>query len=141
MTQVPPILPFAITSCAALAGAVWCAAALFLVREQHAAARKRAEAEWAQREAVWGAALKSISEQVEDLTGKLRDCGAQIPRSRGALAGVGSFKTGLNMTRRAQALRMHRRGDQPDQIAAVLDIPRQEVDLLLKVHHIVLDNL
>ena len=33
---------------------------------------------------------------------------------------------------------MHRRGDPPEQIAATLAVSRQEVDLLLKVHRIVM---
>ncbi len=53
----------------------------------------------------------------------------------------GSPKPGLNLTTRSQALRMHRRGEPPDRIAAALDIPRQEVDLLLKVHRIVISNV
>jgi hypothetical protein len=36
---------------------------------------------------------------------------------------------------------MHRKGDPPDRIAAALEVPLQEVDLLLKVHRIVLSNL
>ena len=47
-------------------------------------------------------------------------------------------KAGLNLSKRSQALRMHRRGDPSDQIAAALDIPLQEVDLLMKVHKIVI---
>jgi hypothetical protein len=36
---------------------------------------------------------------------------------------------------------MHRRGDSPGQIASTLQVPLQEVELLLKVHRIVLQNL
>jgi hypothetical protein len=39
----------------------------------------------------------------------------------------------INLTRRSQALRMYRRGDSPEQIAAALQMPRNEVELLLKV--------
>lgn len=42
-------------------------------------------------------------------------------------------RSGLNLTKRTQAARMFRRGDQPEQIAATLCLPRNEVDLLLKV--------
>jgi DNA-binding NarL/FixJ family response regulator len=42
---------------------------------------------------------------------------------------------GMNLTRRAQVLRMSRRGERPEQIAATLGIPLNEVELLLKVHH------
>jgi hypothetical protein len=36
---------------------------------------------------------------------------------------------------------MHRRGEGAEQIAAELELPRQEVDLLLKVHRIILSNV
>jgi len=36
---------------------------------------------------------------------------------------------------------VYRRGEPPDQIAAALDLPLQEVDLLLKVHRVVIRNL
>jgi hypothetical protein len=47
----------------------------------------------------------------------------------------------MNVTRRSQALRLRRKGSSPEQIAAALEMPRQQVDLLLKVHEIVLNNL
>jgi DNA-binding NarL/FixJ family response regulator len=50
-------------------------------------------------------------------------------------------KSSMNVTRRSQALRLHRKGDSSDQIAAALEVPRQEVDLLIKIHQIVLNNL
>ena len=43
-------------------------------------------------------------------------------------------KQGLNTNHRGQVLRMHRRGERPEQIAAALSLPQNEVDLLLKVH-------
>jgi hypothetical protein len=45
------------------------------------------------------------------------------------------------MNKRSQVLRMQRRGDAPEQIAIALEVPLQEVDLLLKVQRIVLRNL
>jgi hypothetical protein len=45
------------------------------------------------------------------------------------------------MNKRSQVLRMHRKGDAPEQIAIALEVPLQEVDLLLKVQRIVLHNL
>lgn len=49
-------------------------------------------------------------------------------------------KAGLNLGKRTQVLRMHRNGDAPDRIAATLEVPLQEVDLLIKVHRIVLSS-
>jgi len=50
-------------------------------------------------------------------------------------------RPGINLSRRSQALRMHRRGESAEQIATALSVPRQEVELLLKVHRIVLSNV
>ncbi|MBX7132208.1 MAG: DUF2802 domain-containing protein [Fimbriimonadaceae bacterium] len=46
----------------------------------------------------------------------------------------------MNLTKRSQALRMHRRGEKAEQIAATLQIPRSEVELLLKVHRSIVDQ-
>ncbi|WP_321476546.1 hypothetical protein [uncultured Paludibaculum sp.] len=46
--------------------------------------------------------------------------------------------TSVNISKRGQALRMHRRGESPEQIAAALQMPRSEVELLLKVQRAVL---
>jgi hypothetical protein len=42
-------------------------------------------------------------------------------------------RSGMNLNKRAQATRMFRRGDRPEQIAAALGLPQSEIDLLLKV--------
>lgn len=50
-------------------------------------------------------------------------------------------RAGFNLEKRSHALRMHRRGEPVSQIATVLELPQQEVELLIKVHRIVLRNL
>jgi hypothetical protein len=87
----------------------------------HHAAAARAELE--QR-------LEAMSAQVEELRQEPAPVALPLPP-----------KPGFNLTKRAQALRMHRRGDSPEQIAAALDVPCQEVELLLKVNRIVLSNI
>ncbi len=47
----------------------------------------------------------------------------------------------LNLTRRAQALRLARRGETPAKIASALGIPQNEVELLLKVQGILTESL
>jgi len=42
-------------------------------------------------------------------------------------------RPGMNVSRRTQVLRMHRRGERPEQISAALRIPINEVELLLKL--------
>lgn len=53
----------------------------------------------------------------------------------------GTPRPSLNLAKRTQALRMHRHGEPDVEIARKLDLPRQEVDLLLKVHKIVIRNI
>ena len=50
-------------------------------------------------------------------------------------------RSGLNLATRSQALRLHRHGNSASEIASTLEIPQQEVELLLKVHRIVIRNL
>jgi hypothetical protein len=42
----------------------------------------------------------------------------------------------LSLNKRANALRMHRRGESPASIAAILQAPQNEIDLLLKVNQL-----
>ena len=51
------------------------------------------------------------------------------------------IRPGLNLTTRSQVLRMHRHGETAENIARVLEVPRQEVDLLLKVHGILISGI
>jgi hypothetical protein len=50
-------------------------------------------------------------------------------------------RRGLNLSKRSHALRMHRRGESVEQIAATLGVTRQEIDLLLKVHQILVASV
>jgi len=43
---------------------------------------------------------------------------------------------GLNLTRRAQAVRMHQRGEPIATIAAALRVPRNEIELLIRLQEI-----
>jgi hypothetical protein len=47
----------------------------------------------------------------------------------------------LNLNKRGQVLRMRRRGENPETIAAALSIPQNEVALLLKVHQMSLEQV
>lgn len=50
-------------------------------------------------------------------------------------------RAGLNLAKRTQALRLHRHGNSAAQIASALELPVQEVELLLKIQRIVLSNI
>jgi hypothetical protein len=49
-----------------------------------------------------------------------------------------SPRASLNLNKRTQILRMSRRGERTENIAASLSLPRREVELLLKIHGLVL---
>ncbi len=50
-------------------------------------------------------------------------------------------RSGLNLSKRSQALQMSRRGEKPQDIAVALSIPQNEVELMLKVQRMVLSGL
>ncbi len=79
-------------------------------------------------------ALQVLRADVESLAAQIRD--SQPPQV--LLAGP---SRGLNLAKRSQALRLNRHGNSPSQIAATLELPLQEVELLLKVDRIILSNL
>jgi hypothetical protein len=80
---------------------------------------------------------EQLRERMDAMTAKLHE----LERQPSVTLAPGVPKPGMNVVKRAQALRLHRRGDAPADIAAALELPRQEVDLLLKVHRIVMSNV
>ena len=58
----------------------------------------------------------------------------EMEERAGGLVAPSPAKSGMNLNKRVQAARMFRRGERPDQIAAALSLPQNEVALLLKVH-------
>ena len=83
------------------------------------------------------AELQALRETVDALAAQLHDLQNHPP----VAAPPGLPKPGLNLSKRSHALRMHRHGEGAEPIAAALDLPRQEVELLLKVHRIVLSSV
>jgi hypothetical protein len=81
--------------------------------------------------------LQTLRDSLDALAAQLHDLQNHPPMA----PPPGLPKPGLNLSKRTHALRMHRRGEGAEQIAAALDLPRQEVDLLLKVHRIVLSSV
>jgi hypothetical protein len=117
----------AVTAAAVSLFAVWHSQAVVLVAD----ARARAGLELGE------ASIRELRRIVDGLSAQLRD----LPQRPSAEAILPFPKPGLNLNKRSQALRMHRKGDPPDQIAKALEVPLQEVDLLIKVHRIVIGNL
>jgi hypothetical protein len=126
------ILAVAVASVIALSALLVGLLALLQVKALLHASDRHAEAFRAQH----GAVVDELRSSLEGLASQVRELQEQ------PVAGpAGSIKLGLNLSRRSQALRMHRRGDPVGQIATVLGIPPQEVELLIKVQQIVLSNL
>lgn len=79
--------------------------------------------------------IAALRQSVEALTSRLAEV------EHGIEAVPAGVRPAFNVSKRSHVLRLHRRGDSPGQIAANLAMPRQEVDLLLKVHQIVVKKL
>ena len=121
-----------------LCGLILCGTAisLFAVYRAHCLLREM-NARAAERQSQEDAGIQALRDTVDALAAQIHDLQSHPPVAPPA----GLPKPGLNLSKRSQALRMHRRGEGAEQIAAALELPRQEVELLLKVHRIVLSSV
>jgi hypothetical protein len=86
---------------------------------------------------TYGSAIESLRQQLQALQKQAQDARQYPP-----LAAIPPApRSGMNLDKRSQALRLHRRGEASSQIAAMLELPLQEVELLIKVHRIVLRSI
>jgi DNA-binding NarL/FixJ family response regulator len=65
----------------------------------------------------------------------------EVERQTGMLVAPAPARSGLNLSKRTQVLRMVRAGQDGAGIAASLALPRSEVELLIKVHRIALERI
>jgi len=107
--------------------------ALCQARSVARAANKLRKADVSELESV----VQGLRSDLEGLAAQIHDM-QQLPPQTLITAPP---RGGLNLAKRSQALRLNRHGNSPPQIASTLDIPLQEVELLLKVDRIVLSNL
>jgi hypothetical protein len=123
------LLPYAVSTFS-LAACVWMFVLLKVELRKHANRTRR------DREALEAIcshlklSMDGIERKIEDLPAPV----AESPQSP-------SLRLSMNMSHRAQVLRMSRRGERPEQIAAALGLPAKEVELLLKVHRTTLAAL
>lgn len=110
------------------AGLIVCLVLFVLVKIEVQGQARRAES----RHKGLEAALGQLQQAVEELRIGLKEADERT----GLLAPPSPPRSGLNLTTRAQALRMLRRGETPERIAAALHVPEQEVRLLIKVHQL-----
>jgi len=82
-------------------------------------------------------ALNDTRMTVQSLEADLRE----VERQTGMLVAPMPARAGLNLSKRTQVLRMQRAGRDSAQIATELALPRSEVELLIKVHRIVVEQI
>ena len=129
-----PILWISITACGlGLAGVAAGFSALVLARRDTRLANRRA----GEKHLEIQEAVAAVRHEMETYASRL----TQFQEEAQAPAGAVAVPSGFNLNKRSQILRLNRRGEAPEQIAAALGVPRQEVDLVLKVHRIVLDSV
>lgn len=120
-----PWLMTALATCAALGiGLGWISVLLF--RTAREGRQCRTDLAMAQQE---------TAEIIRELRSKMEEVAARSMPA--AAAESATVPQSLNLTRRARALHMRRRGEQPYTIAAALSASQGEVDLLLKLDRLV----
>ncbi len=82
------------------------------------------------------ASARDLKLRLEAMTLRLRDSEDRA----GVLVAPEPPRSGLNLTKRSQVIRMSRRGERAENIAASLSLPRGEVDLLLKINALVVTS-
>lgn len=95
----------------------------------------RLRAELAARQEAWAAEAAALRRSLQAMAQELEETRKQAQER------LPPPRQSMNLSRRSQALRMHRLGESPEQIAAALGVSRTEVELLLKVHETVLESL
>ena len=123
-----PLAPYALL-------AVGCIFGLFFLlsfeKEVH-----RLKSRLARRQAEDNATTRDLKLQFLQLSQRLRDAEERT----GIPIAPQLPKTSLNLNKRTQVLRMSRRGERAENIAASLSLPRREVELLLKIHGLILNG-
>jgi hypothetical protein len=82
-----------------------------------------------------------LAAEITELKGQileLEQTDNSLVEGTAALGSAASSEISVNKTLRSKVLKMHRLGQSPDRIAGALRVPKGEVDLLVKVHRIVM---
>ncbi len=122
-----PLAPYALT-------AVSCVFGLFLLVSFEKEIQKL-KSRFAKRQ-DGDTSTRELKREMEQLNYRLRDAEERA----GIMAAPPSPKANLNLNKRTQVLRMSRRGERAENIAASLSLPRREVELLLKIHGLILNG-
>ena len=135
MSGIPPqVVPMAAAAGAALTAVAVSLLTLWRARSVLRDAERTTSAGSSRSDAAVGVLQQKLDELEQQLEDLRRHASA-------APVAANAPRACLNLDKRSQALRMHRRGEGPPAIAAALGIPLPEVQLLLKVHRIVLSSI
>lgn len=93
---------------------------------------RKLETRWTRRHQALEETIRKMQADIEDARTRLREAEERA----GVLVPPVPPRSGLNLNKRTQALRMFARGSSPEQIAAALTLPENEVQLLLKVQRV-----
>lgn len=122
-----------VTQYALLAFGLAAAAGLFLTLKKEIRANRLASI---RRHERLEAAVQALTVQLEQARHQLKEAEEEIALSAAPQGPI----SGMNFTKRSQALRLLRRGEEPRSVAAALHLARGEVNLLCKVRNILADN-
>jgi hypothetical protein len=89
----------------------------------------------------WRRKVSALEAELEGKAAVFERRLAELSEISGLLVPPEPPRSGLNLTKRSQALHMHRRGASPREIAEALALPQNEIDLLVRVQGIVLSSL
>ena len=85
---------------------------------------------WRRRQTAQESATGELNAQMAQLSARVGDAEERA----GVLVPPTAPRSGFNLNKRTQVIRMSRRGEQAEKIAASLNLPQREVELLLKVY-------
>ena len=111
------------------AGLVLCTFLFITLKQDIQRIHKR----YSERQQLLQHSIRELTAEIDAVKSVLK----KVEEKAGALPQLHPPKPGMNVSRRTQVLRMYRRGERPEQIAAALSLAQNEVDLLLKVHQAV----
>ena len=123
-----PLAPYALLAAGCIFGLFFL---LSFEKEVH-----RLKSRLARRQAGDNTSTHDLKIQLQQLNQRMRDAEERA----GIPFAPPSPKASLNLNKRTQVLRMSRRGERVENIAASLSLPRREVELLLKIHRLVLNG-
>jgi type II secretory pathway component PulM len=115
------------------AGLCLCLYLFFTLKMEISALEQRGKA----RETALAESVSAIRASLDGVREGIRE----VQEQTGMLVQPAPTRSGLNLSKRGQVLQLHRRGQSPEQISASLGLPLTEIDLLIKVHQIVLDQI